>query len=61
MFSIPPLLLIAENEMVLEVCVTIQTSPLNTELAKQVDLTLTTMSGTGKHLSIIKVTLSVNV
>ncbi len=38
----------AESDSTVEVCVTLATFPMGAELTKQVDLTLSTMSGSGK-------------
>ena len=43
--------MVAESDLFLEVCILMNTEAV---LAKQVDLILTTMSGTGKHLLIPK-------
>ena len=47
-FSIPSMEVVAESDGTLEVCVTMMTFPSGGSLAKDVDLTLSTMSGTGK-------------
>ena len=42
--------IVAESNSVLEVCVTMMTSPSGGTLAMNVDLTLTPISGTGKEI-----------
>ena len=41
------MLTVAESEVTLEVCITVTTFPAGGTLAKQVNLTLSTRSGTG--------------
>ncbi len=47
-FSIPADAAVAESDSIVEVCVTLTTFPMGAELTKQADLTLSTMSGSGK-------------
>ena len=47
-FSIPIIAMVAESDTTLEVCVTMITAPAGAMLATHVDLSLSTMSGTGK-------------
>ncbi len=49
-FSIPSMLMVDESDSIFEVCVTMTTAPLGVMLAKDVELTLSTMNGTGKIL-----------
>lgn len=50
-------MIIAEDDLIFEVCVTMTTAPANAVLATPVDVTLSTMIGTGteaytnKHVS----------
>ena len=46
---------VAESDGTLEVCITMMTFPSGGSLAKDVDLSLSTMSGTGKDKSNINV------
>ncbi len=47
-FSVPTMERVAESDLTLELCVSMTTVPPGAELATQVDLTLSTMSGSGK-------------
>ncbi len=47
-FSIPAMVMVAESDSTVEVCITMTTAPAGAMLAKEVDLTLSTMDGTGK-------------
>ena len=46
-FSIPTMASVAESDSAVELCVTMTTTPPGAALGKQVDLLLSTMSGTG--------------
>ena len=48
-FSIPAMAMIAESDVTMEVCITMTTFPAGATLAKQVDMTLSTRSGTGNN------------
>ncbi len=47
-FSIPAMQVVSENDSYVEVCVTMTTTPAGAMLANEVDLTLSTINGTGK-------------
>ena len=47
-FSLPNEVVVAESDSAVEVCVTLMTFPIGSTLTEQVDLTLSTMSGSGK-------------
>ena len=47
-FSIPTMAMVTESAKSLEVCIIMTSTPSEAKLAKQVDLILSTLSGTGK-------------
>ena len=60
-FTILPMQTVAESNSVLEVCVTMMTTPSSGALATNVDLTLTTISDTGKEIISNQTLLIVNI
>ena len=47
-FSLPAMAMVTENETSVEMCITMATMPAGGMLGMEVDLTISTMSGTGK-------------
>ena len=49
-YSIPTLAMVAESEAALQICITMTTFPVGATLATEVQLSLSTLNGTGKFI-----------